>query len=205
VFKLCLLGLKDDEIAASFDISPATLNNWKIRHPEFMESLKKGKEQADAEIANSLYHRAKGYSKKVINSVIQEIQDFYTLRVFNVFDENEPITRFIKSSIQKSLKNEFIEIHQNKYMDFFYMKDFIKIVEHYLLNDDLEKEINCVYETKNTLFDVAFIIKKLANLQSGIFFNESGMAVSYVGNFKNIGLDFVGLEFGIKEVIEKLR
>jgi nucleoside-diphosphate-sugar epimerase len=146
-----------------------------------------------------------GYSKKVINSIVQEIQDFYTLRVFNVFDENEPITRFIKSSIQKSLKNEFIEIHQNKYMDFFYMKDFIKIVKHYLLNDDLEKEINCVYETKNTLFDVAFIIKKLGNFQSGIFFSEGGMAVPYIGNFKSVGLNFVGLEVGIKEVIEKLK
>jgi hypothetical protein len=69
-FKLCLLGLKDDEIAASFDISPRTLANWKDRHPEFMQALKKGKEQADADIANSLYHRAKGYSKKVIEPVV---------------------------------------------------------------------------------------------------------------------------------------
>jgi nucleoside-diphosphate-sugar epimerase len=189
---------KDDDISA--------YNNITMFHNLLENKNRYGKlinigSGAEIYASNTPY----GYSKKVINSVIQEIQDFYTLRVFNVFDENEPTTRFIKSSIQKSLKNEFIEIHQNKYMDFFYMKDFIKIVEHYLLNDDLEKEINCVYETKNSLFDVALIIKKLANIQSGILFNESGMAVPYVGNFKNIGLDFVGLEFGIKEVIEKLR
>lgn len=61
-YKLCLLGATDTAIANFFNVCEATVNNWKIRHPEFLESLKSGKEIADAEIAYSLYHRAKGYS-----------------------------------------------------------------------------------------------------------------------------------------------
>lgn len=65
-YKLCLLGADDKRIADFFDVAESTLNNWKIEYPEFMESLKAGKEGADAAIAASLYHRAKGYSHEAV-------------------------------------------------------------------------------------------------------------------------------------------
>lgn len=61
VYKLCLLGATDAEIADILDVSESTLNLWKINHPEFSESMRAGKVEADAEIAHSLYHAAKGY------------------------------------------------------------------------------------------------------------------------------------------------
>lgn len=60
--KLCRLGAKDKELADFFHVSTVTLNAWKKEHPRFLNSLKKGKEESDANIANSLYHRALGYS-----------------------------------------------------------------------------------------------------------------------------------------------
>lgn len=63
-YKLSLLGLIDIEIASTLDIAESTLNNWKIKHPEFMESLKKGKAIADANVATSLYRRATGWVAK---------------------------------------------------------------------------------------------------------------------------------------------
>lgn len=59
--KLCLLGLIDKELAEYFEVSEQTLNTWKHAHPEFLESLKKGKQFADAEVSASLYQRAVGY------------------------------------------------------------------------------------------------------------------------------------------------
>jgi transcriptional regulator with XRE-family HTH domain len=59
--KLCLLGLTDKQMADIFDVSESTFNNWKKDNPEFLESIKKGKELADADVAASLYERAKGY------------------------------------------------------------------------------------------------------------------------------------------------
>jgi hypothetical protein len=66
VYKLCLLGADDKKIADFFNIQESTLNLWKKKHPEFMESIKRGKEIADFEIANSLYQKAKGYKRKAI-------------------------------------------------------------------------------------------------------------------------------------------
>lgn len=64
VEKLCLLGAKDKEIADFFEITEATLNNWKQKHPKFFESIRKGREMADATVAQSLYKKAIGYTVK---------------------------------------------------------------------------------------------------------------------------------------------
>lgn len=62
VYKLCLLNATDAQIGDVFEVNEATINRWKKSYPEFCESLKKGKIQADAEVAKSLFHRACGYS-----------------------------------------------------------------------------------------------------------------------------------------------
>lgn len=64
--KLCLLGATDKELADFFGISEATLNNWKVDHPGFLESLKSGKDQADATVAEKLFRRAIGYEHAAV-------------------------------------------------------------------------------------------------------------------------------------------
>lgn len=61
-YKLTLLGATDAEMADFFGVVESTINLWKLEIPEFSESIKKGKIKADAEVAESLYHRAKGCS-----------------------------------------------------------------------------------------------------------------------------------------------
>lgn len=61
VEKLCKLGATDKEVADFFGVCEATINNWKKAHPEFFESLKRGKLIADAEVADRLFQRAKGF------------------------------------------------------------------------------------------------------------------------------------------------
>lgn len=61
-YKLALLGATDKKLADFFGISESTLNLWKLKEPKFSEALKAGKDEADATISESLYHRAKGYS-----------------------------------------------------------------------------------------------------------------------------------------------
>ena len=71
-YKLCLLGAKDEDIAAFFRVKKATLNKWKKEHPEFIDSLKRGRDEADTAIAQSLYHRAKGYSHPAVKIIQHE-------------------------------------------------------------------------------------------------------------------------------------
>lgn len=60
--KLTRLGATDKQMADFFNVTEKTLNNWKTEHDEFLQSLKVGKLMADAEVSNSLFHRALGYS-----------------------------------------------------------------------------------------------------------------------------------------------
>lgn len=73
-YKFCLLGATDEFLAKAFNICVATLNNWKQDYPKFLASIKEGKEIADAEIANALFHRAKGYSHPDIDIKMYEGQ-----------------------------------------------------------------------------------------------------------------------------------
>lgn len=58
--KLCLLGFTNVQIAEVFDITEPTLYRWQLANPELRIAMNTGKAIADAEIANSLYNRAKG-------------------------------------------------------------------------------------------------------------------------------------------------
>lgn len=65
--KLCKLGATDRDLADFFEVAESTINLWKISHPEFSESLRLGKEEADARVVQSLYRRATGYSHDAVH------------------------------------------------------------------------------------------------------------------------------------------
>jgi transcriptional regulator with XRE-family HTH domain len=55
-------GKTDKQIAEKLGVSESTLNLWKNEHPEFSESLKRGKAGPDDQVEASLFARATGYS-----------------------------------------------------------------------------------------------------------------------------------------------
>ena len=59
VYKYALLGLTNEQLAESLDISLSTLKNYK-KIPEFLTAHRAGKEQADSKVAESLYEKAVG-------------------------------------------------------------------------------------------------------------------------------------------------
>jgi nucleoside-diphosphate-sugar epimerase len=146
-----------------------------------------------------------GLSKHVISYSMRNKANFHNVRIFAVFDENELDSRFIKSSILKYLNNQPIEIHQNKLMDFFYMKDLITLMEYCIETDDLPKEINCSYRNIYYLKDIAKIINTMGENKVPIKIINKKEGIGYVGNFTNLEIEYIGLEQGIKNVYNKLK
>ncbi len=64
--KICELGATDLDIANFFEVAVSTIYAWKITHPEFSESLKRGKEVADDLVEQRLFARATGYSHDAV-------------------------------------------------------------------------------------------------------------------------------------------
>jgi hypothetical protein len=78
-FKFCLMGATDKKLGEFFDVDERTINDWKETKPEFSQSIFNGREKADADIAESLYHRARGYKHKdtdirVVNGTIVQTE-----------------------------------------------------------------------------------------------------------------------------------
>ena len=55
-------GATDEILAKKMQISRSTLSEWKIKHPEFAEAVRKSKEIVDIEVENGLLRRATGYT-----------------------------------------------------------------------------------------------------------------------------------------------
>ncbi len=146
-----------------------------------------------------------GFSKNVIRKSILNQDNFYNLRIFRIFDENELDTRFIKANIKRYIDKESIQVYQNKYMDFIYMPDFVKMIEYYITNKDLPKEINCCYIGNTHLKNIANMINNLDNYKVDIKTEQENEGESYNGAYTYLEIDFIGLEQGIKEVYNKLK
>jgi hypothetical protein len=58
-----VFGASDKQLAEYFKVTESTLNLWKLQHPEFSESLKRGKDEFDTQnVEKSLLKRAMGYT-----------------------------------------------------------------------------------------------------------------------------------------------
>jgi nucleoside-diphosphate-sugar epimerase len=148
-----------------------------------------------------------GLSKKIINDLTKYEHGFFNLRIFAVFDENELDTRFIKASIKRYINKEKIIIHQNKYMDFFYIPDLITLVNEYIIGNahtSLTKVTECSYREKFTLYDIAQIINQLSDHKVPIEILDSSEGTSYIGNTPPVK-KFIGLKKGIEHVYNQLK
>jgi GDP-L-fucose synthase len=147
-----------------------------------------------------------GLSKRVIANSIKDQTDFYNLRIYAVFDENELDTRFIKANVQRYINREPIRIHQDKYMSFFYMKDLVKVVDYYITNQNPQKELNCCYSNIYTLIAIANMINNLSDYKVEIIKEKDGMAEGYWGsNIERPNIEYLELEYAIKQVYNKLK
>ena len=69
VYWMAQKGLTDAQISQELHISEATLNNWKNRHSEFLESIKKGKDMIDVLAEGSLLKRALGFDYEEVTKI----------------------------------------------------------------------------------------------------------------------------------------
>ena len=60
-FELCLAGATNQDLADTFEVGHSTIDNWLQKHPEFAQSVKRGRALADGRVAHGLYSRAIGY------------------------------------------------------------------------------------------------------------------------------------------------
>jgi UDP-glucose 4-epimerase len=157
-----------------------------------------------------------GLSKSIISKLVESELYFYNIRVYAVFDENELSTRFIKANIIRYCNNESILIDQDKYMDFYYMKDLISVVDYYIRKNPkyelCPKLFNCSYKYHLTLGEIAAVINTLGDHEVDIVIKDRTFGTPYTGSYtmpeiENTSIPYIptiGLVDGIKKVYNAL-
>jgi nucleoside-diphosphate-sugar epimerase len=147
-----------------------------------------------------------GWSKNIIYKSLLEKDNFYNIRIFGIFDENEWETRFIKTCIKKYINKEPMLV-QDKKMSFFYMQDLITLVDHHIQtpSSSLIKESNCAYISSTSLLDIANIINELDDYKVPIYV-DTQVGKDYESKYNApYGLKYIGLKQGIIETYNKLK
>lgn len=136
-----------------------------------------------------------GYSKNIISRLSREKSNFYTLRLFGCFDSSEPDYRLFK----KLLNSEKLIINDRKF-DYISAEDFCKILEFYINENNLIKDINCVYQKKVWLSDILYKFNKQ------IIYKDDNL-LNYTGNpekLKSLNIKLNGLEKEIQKYIKEV-
>ena len=140
-----------------------------------------------------------GKSKYLIYQRSLKYKNVYNLRLFNIFHANEEKDRFIKACFVARNDNTILTINEDKYFDFFYELDFIKVIKYYIQNyPNLEKTVNICYEKKYKLSEIA---KLIINNSNNIKIINQKSINNYNGNnnlLKKYNIEFLGLEESLK-------
>lgn len=149
----------------------------------------------ESQIFNHIPDESYGFSKNIISRLIYEKSQYYTIRLFGCFDSTEAETRLFKKVLNKKIEN-----YLDRKFDYISAKDFLKVLKHFILNDNLPKDINCVYSEKKKLSEILSFFK--TEVISTDIDNRN-----YTGDSKNIqslNINFDGLEKGIEEYLINL-
>lgn len=101
-FKFCLLGCDDADLAASLDISENLIHTWMNTYPAFRDSIRRGREEADAHVAESLYHRARGYERMGEKIRITDRGDVHRAEVVEHFPAEVRAAQFWLNNRQRA-------------------------------------------------------------------------------------------------------
>lgn len=145
-----------------------------------------------------------GFSKKIIrddvlNCECQSVINYYNIRLWGLFDENELDSRFIKTCIRAKNNGTSVSIFDRR-MDYVYMDDFIYLLSKYVIMSDrnLVHEVDCVYDSPLWLSDIAKMV--------GCKYYIDGYEQDYVSNRGHYAGKLINndITFGLQETITRL-
>lgn len=144
-------GLRQDQIAKNLGITASTLYEYKKKHSELSEALKKGQEIVDIEVENSLLKRARGYR---YDEITREAVPYKTIREVDGQEVEETeyrltVTKIVTKEVQPDttaqifwLKNRKPKIWRDQQHINHGGGVVSKVVDYsHLSDEELEKEL----------------------------------------------------------------
>jgi UDP-glucose 4-epimerase len=161
--------------------------------------------QIESRLPSDYYGLAKNLITRKINHLDYNI---YNLRLFGCFGEYEEPQRLLRATYDKIIKGENPNVHNDKWMDYFYAQDVGRVIE-YIVNNiekDIPKDINLCYNEKYKLSDLVYKIKNLteSNCDVIIYNNQIG-SLSYTGDstkLDSLNIALMGIDIGVEKCLK---
>jgi GDP-L-fucose synthase len=148
-----------------------------------------------------------GISKAIISLDARNHPKVINLRLFNCFGVGEAKDRFISATITNVLYGFPVQVHQDREFDFFWVEDLANVVSHYVSEavegclSRLPCEINCVYERKLLLTEVAQCIARTTT-RADCVIHTSEIGLCYTGSGEiPWNVELLGLEQGVMSMV----
>lgn len=154
------------------------------------------------EILNVDPSESYGLSKNWISKEILELENFYTLRIFGVFDQSEPSGRLLSSLHENLIDKKEFPVKNDRHCDYVSASDLAKVIDLYMYNNDLEKDMNVVYDKKFKISEICKKYSDIKNLNSNLIKIESVSFNNYTGDgskLKKLNLNLDGLEQSLEK------
>lgn len=151
-----------------------------------------------------------GMSKLIINKFTPAHAVIF--KIFNMFDNTEKNTRFIKNNMMAYIKHLPMSITKDRFMSFFSIIDFIKILQFIIDNNHTNLKVDCTYDEPHLkLSDIANIINELDKHKVNIQTLQSGDDFKYIGDPNPItefcsqnSIKLTGLKGSLQDMHKKL-
>lgn len=146
-----------------------------------------------------------GFSKKICTSLVANKPNIKNLRIYNVFGPSGMKNSFVYATIEKCLTNEDVIIWDDKLFDVFYIDDLIQLIKCLIDRNSCDyQEIECVYEQKYKLSDIAKLIASLTVSDSRIIV-ENDTKSRYIGEYDPALISSTPLGVSLSNVIGQIR
>jgi len=162
----------------------------------------------EEEVSNKLPSDYYGLSKNLITrKIIEQNENIFNLRLFGCFGTKEEEQRLFKNTYNLLTNGRPPVIHQDKYMDYFYVQDIGKVIERIVEEPcNVPRDINLCYEKKILLSEQVERIKCLTKTKNEVIIENKEQGFSYTGDGKrlaSLGNQLNGLEKGMCECLIK--
>jgi nucleoside-diphosphate-sugar epimerase len=137
-----------------------------------------------------------GLGKYVCSKYIENSEDIVCLRIFALFGPGEDYRyRFISNAMCRNIFGLPITMRQNVYFDYIYIKDFLRIVEHFINNEGRYKFYNIGTGKKVDLKTISAKINEMADKKSEITIGKKGLNNEYTCNNQRLAEELGNFKF----------
>jgi|WetSurMetagenome_2_1015567.scaffolds.fasta_scaffold02534_6 UDP-glucose 4-epimerase len=137
-----------------------------------------------------------GYSKSVVARHAARLARTVELRPFGVFGKYEDWEiRFISNAICKTLFDLPITLRQDRFFDYVFVDDLVRVVRHFIEYDASEKAYNVTPDRAVSLSDVARKVLEVSGKDLPVVIGLDGLGTEYSGNNSRLKAEVPGFPF----------